>query len=229
MSDGLGLHGRVDADPLQTGGLHGAALQPGLDGGSQQLLQPVWSQPLAPARQRTGIARQLMLEIFAAAEPLPVRVLGPALHHGFVGQVEGVLEIGQPDHQPCRLRGPSEGSVEAAKLPIEAVPVDESGEPIQLMTVVEDLIETAAVEIAGARHRRLGSHRKTPGLSGSVPRCRHSTMLHKDKESFSLNQLWVVQDRLGIAPSHPQGRKGSLASPRYGDSPSSVKPALSTT
>ena len=87
---------------------------------------PVWSEPLAPARQRAGIARQLMLEILAAAEPLPIRVLDPALHHRFIGQVEGVLEIGQPDHQPRRLRGPSERAIEAAKLLIEAVPVDQS-------------------------------------------------------------------------------------------------------
>src|SRR5215211_7850384 len=64
------------------------------------------------------------------------------------------------------------------------------------MTLIEDLIETAAVEIAGARRRRLGSHDKTPALSGSVPRCWHSTMLRDDEESFNLNQLWVIQARL---------------------------------
>jgi hypothetical protein len=62
--------------------------------------------------------------------------------------------------------------------------------------LIEDLIETAAVEVAGARHRRLGSHGKTPDFSGSLPRNRHSTMLREDEESFSLNQLWVVQGRL---------------------------------
>ena len=70
MGDGLGLHRGVDADPLQTGGPHRAALQPGLDRGSQQRLQSVGSEPLAPARQRARIARQLMLEVLAATEPL---------------------------------------------------------------------------------------------------------------------------------------------------------------
>jgi cytochrome oxidase Cu insertion factor (SCO1/SenC/PrrC family) len=66
------------------------------------------------------------------------------------------------------------------------------------MALIEDLIETAAVEITGTRHRRLGSHDKTPALSGSVPRDRHFTMLREDEESFNLNQLWVVQGRLLI-------------------------------
>jgi hypothetical protein len=66
------------------------------------------------------------------------------------------------------------------------------------VAMIEDLIEPAAVEIAGARHRRLGSHGITPVLSGSLPRNRHFTMLREDEESFSLNQLWVVQGRLGI-------------------------------
>jgi hypothetical protein len=68
------------------------------------------------------------------------------------------------------------------------------------MALIEDLIETAAVEIAGARHRRLGSHGKTPVLSGSFPRCWHSTMLREDEESFSHNKLWVVQGRLRTLP-----------------------------
>jgi hypothetical protein len=66
------------------------------------------------------------------------------------------------------------------------------------VTLIEDLIETAAVEIAGTRHRRLGSHGKTAAFGGSVPRCWHSTMLRDDEESFNLNQLWVVQCRLLI-------------------------------
>ena len=196
MSDGLGLHGGVDADPFQTGGPHSAALQPGLDRLSQQCLQSVGSEPLAPAGERARIAGQLMLEVLAATEPLVIRVLDPALHHRLIGEVEGMLEIRQPDHQPGGLRRPAERAIEAAKLMIEPVPVDQTGQAKQLVTVVEDLVEAAAVEIAGARHRRLGSHGKTPVLIGSVPRCWHSTMLREGEESFYLNQLWVVQGRL---------------------------------
>ena len=169
MSDGLGLHGGVDADPLQTGGPHRAALQPGLDRLSQQLLQSFWSEPLAPARQRAGITRQLMLEVRAATEPLVIRILDPALHHRLIGQVEGMLEIGQAHHQARRLRGSSERTIEAAELLIEAIPVDQNSQAEQRVAGIEDLVEAAAVEIAGTRQRRLGSHGKTPGLSGSSP------------------------------------------------------------
>ena len=107
-------------------GPHRARVEPGLDRGGQQRLQSLWSEPLAPAGERARIARQLMLEILAAAEPLPVRVLDPALHHGFIGQVESMLEIGQPDHQPGGFGRPSERTIEAAELVIEAVPVDQT-------------------------------------------------------------------------------------------------------
>jgi hypothetical protein len=57
------------------------------------------------------------------------------------------------------------------------------------VVLIEDLVETAAVEIAGARHRWFGSHGNTPALSGSAPRNRHFTMLRDDKESFCPNKL----------------------------------------
>ncbi len=80
-----------------------------------------------------------------------------------------MLKIRQPHHQPRRLRGSSEWAIEAAKLVIEPVPVDQTGQPEQLVLLIEDLIEPAAIEIVGARHRRLGPHGKIPVLSGSVP------------------------------------------------------------
>src|SRR5215203_9023 len=64
------------------------------------------------------------------------------------------------------------------------------------MPVIKDLIEAAAVKIAGFRRCRLGSHRKTPAFGGPAPRSRHFTMLREDQESRSLNDLWVVQGRL---------------------------------
>src|SRR5215207_7452939 len=137
-----------------------------------------------------------MLEVLAATEPLPIGILDPALHHRLIGQVEGVLEIRQPDHQPGGFGRPPKRTIEAAELLIEAVPVDESSKPEQLVTLIQDLIETAAVEIAGARQRRLGSHGKTPVLGGSLLWNRHFTMLREDEESFCPNQLWVIQGRL---------------------------------
>jgi hypothetical protein len=160
MSDGLGLHRRVDTDPLQARRSHRAALQPSLDGGRKQRPQSLGSKPLAPARQRARITRRLMLEILAAAEPLPIGILDEALHHRLIGQVEGVLEIRQPDHQPGGFGRLSERAVEATKLLVEALPVDQTCQAKELMALIQDLIETAAVEIAGDRHRWLGSHAK---------------------------------------------------------------------
>jgi hypothetical protein len=77
-----------------------------------------------------------MLEVLAAAEPLPVRVLDPALHHCLIREVEGVLEIGQPDHEPSGFGGSPERAVEATERLIEAIPVDESSEAEQLVTAM---------------------------------------------------------------------------------------------
>jgi hypothetical protein len=39
---------------------------------------------------------------------LPIGILDPALHHGLIGQVEGMLEIGQAHYQPRRFDRPPE-------------------------------------------------------------------------------------------------------------------------
>jgi hypothetical protein len=98
-----------------------------------------------------------------------------------------MLEIGQPDHQARGFGGPAERTIEAAKLVIEPVPVDQTGQAKQLVALIQDLIETAAVEIAGTGQRWLGSHGNTPAFGGSAPRNRHFTMLREDEESFNLN------------------------------------------
>ncbi len=130
-----------------------------------------------------------MLEVLAATEPLPIRVFCPTLHYGFIGQVEGVLEIGQPDHQPGGLGRLPQGPIEADKLVIEPVPVDQTGQAKELVARIEDLIETATVEIAGDRYRRLGSHGRIPVLSRSVPSCWHFIMLRDGEESLYPNKL----------------------------------------
>ena len=66
-----------------------------------------------------------MLEVFAATEPLVIRVLDPALHHGFIGEVQGMLEIGGPTIRRVASRG-VRVAIEAAELLIEALPVDEA-------------------------------------------------------------------------------------------------------
>src|SRR4051794_34425843 len=41
-----------------------------------------------------------MLKELKATQPLPVRILRKAFEHSLIGEVEGVLEIRQPNHQP---------------------------------------------------------------------------------------------------------------------------------
>jgi hypothetical protein len=84
------------------------------------------------------------------------------------------------------------------------------------VTVVEDLIETAAIEIARTRHRRLGSHGKTPVLSGSVSRCWHFTMLRDDEESFCPNKLWVIQGRLSSIPRFMNSKRKAMSMVKAG-------------
>jgi hypothetical protein len=84
---------------------------------------------------------------------------------------------------------PPQGPTEAAEFLIEAILVNLICQAKELVAMIQDLIETAAVEIARARHRWFGSHGNTPALSGSAPRNRRLTMLRDDKESFCPNKL----------------------------------------
>jgi hypothetical protein len=172
-----------------------------LEGRTAPLSSPAWivvassvSSSSGPSRLRQRVSElgsqgEALLEVLTAAEPLPIGILDPALHHRFIGQIESVLEIGQPHHQPRGFGRPAERAVEAAEFLIEAIPVEQTGQAKELVAMIQDLIETAAVEIAGARQRWFGSHGKTPTLSGSAPRNRHFTMLRGDKKSFCPNKL----------------------------------------
>src|SRR5690242_13167963 len=111
-----------------------------------------------------------MLEVLAAAEELPIRVLPPARADRLVGEVEDVLQVAQPDHQPGQLRRPAEWPVETPELTVKQLPLDQSGEPVQLVALVEQVLQTAAVQIAarGGGCRRLRTHRKNTGFAGST-------------------------------------------------------------
>jgi hypothetical protein len=76
----LRLHGRIDHNPGEVGGLH--RVRPGRD--RQALLQ----QRLT--RQRRTVEDQRMLEKRLAAEVLEVRILHPAIAQSLVGKVVGV-------------------------------------------------------------------------------------------------------------------------------------------
>ena len=83
---GLFLHRGVDDHALEFGGLDRVHVHRRLDGLGQQLFH-------------ASLARQARLVVRHAAEVLPDDVLAPAIGHGFIAQVVGVLEIQQRDHQ----------------------------------------------------------------------------------------------------------------------------------
>jgi hypothetical protein len=117
---------------------------------------------------------------------LPIRVLPPARADRLVGEVEDVLQVAQPDHQPGQLRRPAERSVEPPELTVELLPLDQPGEPVQLVALVEQVLQTAAVEIAarGGGCRRLRTRRKNTGFAGSISAIPYSTAFAERRESL---------------------------------------------
>ena len=84
---------------LQIGRQHRLDLHGALDGGLEQLLDAVLAQQAPKAPDLGRVARQAWLVVVAAAEELPLHVLGPAFDEFLVAQVKAVLEVQQADHQ----------------------------------------------------------------------------------------------------------------------------------
>jgi hypothetical protein len=101
---GFLLHRGVDDHTRKIGRLERIQILGCGDALRQQLFHPGFTQALAKARQRRGIAGKASLEEHFAAEELPVGVFQPALAEGFVRQIVGVLQVEQPTHQSQRQR-----------------------------------------------------------------------------------------------------------------------------
>src|SRR5690348_15603996 len=153
-----------------------------------------------------------MLQIVEAAEELPVRVLDPALAHRLVGEIVGVLQIGEPDHQPRRLAGTaSRVVIERPERGLKALPLDQLRQAHQRMLEIELAAQPGAEKIV--RTLALwssGTHRKSPenaAVSGNsaILRC-----FPTSKNPFSRNNLCLFQGRLGWlrrrAKDRPQGQ-----------------------
>ena len=150
MGDRLGLHRGVDADPLEALRFDRFGPLRRRDGLLQQELDAVLADPLAPANQRARVDRQRELQVVEAAEVLPIRVLDPARDHLLVGQVEGVLQVAEPDHQPDRDAGPAHvGVIELAEARLEHRPIQQAGEAHQRMAPIDLLVEAGAEQVVG--------------------------------------------------------------------------------
>ena len=102
-----------------------------------------------------------------AAEHLPVGVLDPAFDHLLVGQLEGVLEIAEPDHQPDRHAGPAELRVAQVDL----------------------LSEARAPEVVGRLGVELGGLHRNRRIST----IRQSTILGHARKSLTSNSLLIFR------------------------------------
>jgi len=105
------LHGQINCFPNQVF--------------PEQLGKPFSPNPLTPFDQRGWMQGKFMLQGVEAAEILPIGIFDPPLDKGFIGFIEGMFEIEQPDHKPDRE---CLGSVITAKAVTEscfkAFPVD---------------------------------------------------------------------------------------------------------
>ncbi|MEZ5934885.1 MAG: hypothetical protein R3F54_23710 [Alphaproteobacteria bacterium] len=108
-----------------------------------------------------------MLEKLEAAEMLPVRILDPELEQAFVADIEAVLEVAEPDHQP-RRQGRSPGApVKPAKGFFETRPVDQPAELREPMSRIDDVVEPAAEQVVGTGSGGVfRGHRQSQGFEG---------------------------------------------------------------
>src|SRR5262245_54642318 len=145
-SDGLGLHGGVDRDPLEVLRAQCVGLMRHPQALGQQKLK-LGAEPLTPMAQVGALVREAVLEELLAGEVLKVGVVDPALAHLFIGQAEDVLEKHQSDHEARRNPGPALVAVERSDLLVEVLPIEPAGELDQLMLHVDDLIEPGPEQI----------------------------------------------------------------------------------
>lgn len=140
--DVLRLNGRVHDHLPRILQLHRACL----DGHGQALLQeradPFLAHALPPARHRGAVERQFVPKELLAAQVLKVGVLHPALAQRLVGQVERVLQNGQPRHQPRRQwRHASSVRIDRPKAGFQHRPVNSLRQTHKFVLHVDDLVE----------------------------------------------------------------------------------------
>lgn len=86
MCDGLLLCGGVHRHSLQRLGLDGGHCHGSVEGGFEQLLQPLFADVAPESPDLCGATGQAVLVVLTAAEELPQRVLSPALAHLLVAE-----------------------------------------------------------------------------------------------------------------------------------------------
>src|SRR4029434_9522374 len=83
-----------------------------------------------------------MLEMLLAAEVLPVRILDPTRDCCLMAHLSEMLQIVQPDLQPCWQRRATEAfGIEFPELSFKPLPVDDPRQPIEWMLSIEQVLE----------------------------------------------------------------------------------------
>jgi hypothetical protein len=197
MSDGLGLHRRIQYYVVQAAPLDDPGFGSRFDGVREQPFAARLADPLAPAHQTGRVARQFVPEVPLATDVLPVRVLDPSLDHVLVAERVDMLEVQQCGHQSGRQCRPSRGGDELwAPLIAEGLPVDQFGQANQLMTVVDQIDQFGTEQVLVGGFGRLRPH-QNPGAV-----CKESISI----EPVSCN----LNHRLGPrSASIHAGREGS--------------------
>jgi hypothetical protein len=122
--------------------------------------------PLAPAYQRGGIDRHMVLKERLAAEVLDVGAVNPPRDNRFVREPEGVLKKQEPRHQPRRTCGPSKvRGKESGPIVLEKLPVDQHGQLQQLVAHFGNIHQAQEIILLGRAFLRLYDSTKTCRLS----------------------------------------------------------------
>ena len=123
--DGLLLNRGIDVDTFQVllGNVLFALCR--FYGCLEKFLHPLRANPLSPLDQGGRIERELMLEVFAAAEILPVAILDKLGYHCLVTDVKRVLEVVEANQKSNRQAGATEVlDIQGAEFLLKDRPVD---------------------------------------------------------------------------------------------------------
>lgn len=125
----------------------------------QHELAPRGTEARAKARHLRGVDRRRVREVLRATEVPPVRILDPAFDDLLIGQVEGVLQVVQPNHQTDRHPGSAFIGVQRAEALDGGRPVDLSGELEPGVALIEQVDQLLPKQLQlGLVRGQLGLH-----------------------------------------------------------------------
>jgi hypothetical protein len=118
----------------------------------QNFLTAVFTDTTTETGHAAWVNGQLMLEILLAAEVLPVRIFHPPHNDLVIRKRIHVFEVLQSDHLASRFGWTAiVWAIQFAKGDVEAVPVDQISELVELVPLIEHVVQTVAEQVGGRR------------------------------------------------------------------------------